>query len=86
MQSPPRTANPPGASRIGVGCLIFFALLAAGGSFALFVGIRGYATDPNAIAAIIAGAVFTLLGVLLMIGTWYGNAAAAKVDAERRRG
>jgi hypothetical protein len=82
MQPQPLTARPGMSNRFAFGCLVLFALpFAAVGVLALVVGIRDYSTKPNAIVAIIVGSVFTLGGVLLMIGAWYGANAAKKKDA-----
>ncbi len=82
MQTQPLASS----SRLGFGCLILFALPFAGlGLLALFAGIRDYPTKPNAIVAIIVGGVFTLVGFLLIIGTLYGKAAAAKTDELKAR-
>lgn len=82
MPSQPVTSTSGVSSRLGFGCLILFALpFAGGGLLALVQGIRLYGTKPDAIVAIIVGGVFTLVGLLLMLGAWYGASASAKKNA-----
>jgi hypothetical protein len=52
-----------------------------GGLLALVQGVRRYPANPDAIMGIIIGGVFTLVGLLLMLGAWYGASASAKTDA-----
>ncbi|MGZ7080448.1 MAG: hypothetical protein ACXVJT_13625 [Thermoanaerobaculia bacterium] len=72
----------PGGSRFTFGCTILFALFALGGLIALVQGIRQYPTKHDAaIAPIVVGRVFTFMGLLLTVGTWYGAKTNATTDA-----
>ena len=66
---PQSVTGKSGGSRLAFGCMILFALpFAGGGLLALVQGIRQYRTKPDAIVAIIVGGVFTLVGLLILIG------------------
>jgi hypothetical protein len=84
MQPQPSTPKPGGSNRFTTGCLMLFAVpFIAGGTLALVQGIRQHGTNPDANVAIIVGGVFTLVGLLLVLGVWYGAAASAKSDARK---
>jgi hypothetical protein len=71
-----------GGSRLAFGCLSLFALpFAAGGLLALVQGIRQVRTKPDAIVAIIVGGVFTLVGLLILLGVRFAARTAARTEA-----
>src|SRR6266508_2533162 len=81
MQPQTLTAKSGASNRLLFGCLMLFAAtFLAGGLVALVQGIRQYAIKPNAIVAIIVGGVFTVVGLLLMLGIRYAASASAKTD------
>jgi len=78
----PMTPAPGSSSRVAFGCLYAVAILFGGGGLlGLVTGIREYPSKPNAAVAIIVGGIFTLIGTGLLLGAWYGSAAAKKKDA-----
>ena len=60
--------------------MLFGLPFAALGLVALVAGVRRYPAEPNAIVGIIVGGVFTMVGVLLMVGARYGAVSAARTD------
>src|SRR5258708_13772232 len=81
MQSQQSTAKPGVSGRFAFGCLTLFgSLFALGGVFALWQGIKEYRTKPDSIVPLIVGGIFTLVGLLVIIGAWYAATASAKQD------
>jgi hypothetical protein len=82
MQSQLMSAKSGGSSRAPLGCLMLFGLpFVAGGLLALREGVREYGTKPDAIVPIIVGGVFTTVGLLVILGAWYGTAASTRQEA-----
>lgn len=70
------------SSRVPFGCLIVFGLpFAAMGLLSVYVGVRDYGTKPNAIVPVLVGSIFTVVGLGIMVGGWYGTKYAARTDA-----
>ena len=82
MPAQPPPAKSSTSSRFVFGCLTLFGLpFVAGGLLALVQGIRQYGKSRDAFGPIIAGSVFTLVGLLIMVGAAYAALTAGKTDA-----
>jgi hypothetical protein len=79
MQIQSRMTSAAVGSRRGLGCALAFAVpFTAIGLFALYSGLRVYGKEPNAIAGIIVGGVFTAIGLIMIGAALFGSKAAAR--------
>ena len=63
----------PAPSRFVSGCVVAFGLMFAGaGLLALVPSVRQYGTKPNRMVGIVAGGVFMLAGLGIVVGSMYG--------------
>lgn len=86
MQNQSLTGQPVAGKRSSMGCFLAIALsVLAIGLWAVFTGIRQYGKQPNAIVPVIFGAIFSLVGLGLVIGARYGASASAKLDELKAR-
>ena len=86
MQNQSLTGQAVAGKRSSMGCFLAVALsVLAIGLFALYTGIRQYGKQPNALAPIIFGAIFTIVGLGLILGARYGASRSAKLDEMKTR-